>query len=52
MDVRHEIEGVGVTLIDANHCPGAAMMLFEVPVPCGKPGGSSGGKQQVRSGRG
>ena len=31
LDRRHVIEGIGVTLIDANHCPGAAMMLFEVP---------------------
>ena len=31
LDQRHVIEGVGVTLIDANHCPGATMMLFEVP---------------------
>lgn len=33
MDTRHVIEGVGVWLIDANHCPGAAMILFEVPAP-------------------
>jgi DNA cross-link repair 1A protein len=32
---RTVIEGVGVTLLDANHCPGAAMALFEVPQPDG-----------------
>lgn len=31
MNHRYVISGVGVTLLDANHCPGAAMMLFEIP---------------------
>jgi DNA cross-link repair 1A protein len=31
LDQRHVIDGIGVTLIDANHCPGAVMILFEVP---------------------
>lgn len=25
------VEGVRVTFIDANHCPGSAMILFQVP---------------------
>lgn len=31
VDTLHCIDGVTVTLMDANHCPGACMMLFEVP---------------------
>jgi len=31
------IDGVSVTLMDANHCPGACMMLFKVPSKNGKP---------------
>eukprot|EP00730_Choanoeca_flexa_P006137 TRINITY_DN12092_c0_g1_i2.p1 TRINITY_DN12092_c0_g1~~TRINITY_DN12092_c0_g1_i2.p1 ORF type:complete len:1489 (+),score=272.53 TRINITY_DN12092_c0_g1_i2:30-4496(+) len=31
----YSIEDVKVTLMDANHCPGAAMLLFAVPLPEG-----------------
>lgn len=37
MDEPHVIDGVTVTLMDANHCPGACMMLFKVPVKGSKP---------------
>lgn len=37
VDTPHVIDGVTVTLMDANHCPGACMMLFKVPRPPGKP---------------
>lgn len=30
VDTPHVIDGVTVTLMDANHCPGACMMLFKV----------------------
>lgn len=37
VDHPHVIDGVTVTLMDANHCPGACMMLFKVPSNLGKP---------------
>ena len=33
MDEAVTIDGVTVTLMSANHCPGAVMMLFQVPQP-------------------
>ena len=33
----HVIDGVTVILMDANHCPGACMMLFKVPTKHSKP---------------
>ncbi|KAF8818522.1 Dna repair metallo-beta-lactamase, partial [Cardiosporidium cionae] len=29
LNIRHVINGVGVQLVDANHCPGAVMLLFD-----------------------
>ena len=37
VDTPHVIDGVTVILMDANHCPGACMMLFKVPVKHSKP---------------
>ncbi|XP_055920193.1 uncharacterized protein LOC129951869 [Eupeodes corollae] len=34
INITTEVEGVQVTAIDANHCPGAVMFLFQLP--CGK----------------
>ncbi|XP_061563827.1 DNA cross-link repair 1A protein [Cololabis saira] len=31
MNTKVTVEGVGVILLDANHCPGSAMMLFFLP---------------------
>ncbi len=42
MDEAVTIDGVTVTLMSANHCPGAVMMLFQVPQP-------GSGKVQVGS---
>lgn len=33
LDSPAAIGGVEVTLIDANHCPGAVMLLFKIPAP-------------------
>ncbi|DBA94095.1 TPA: DNA cross-link repair 1A protein [Trebouxia sp. C0004] len=37
VDTPIVIDGVSVTLMDANHCPGACMILFKVPSKVGKP---------------
>ena len=35
LDKEQVIEGIPVTLIDANHCPGAVLLLFKTPPPKG-----------------
>ena len=35
LDTELVIEGIRVTLIDANHCPGAVLLLFKTPPPKG-----------------
>ena len=35
LDAELLIEGISVTLIDANHCPGAVLLLFKTPPPKG-----------------
>lgn len=48
MNRRYVISGIGVTLLDANHCPGAAMILFEIPrQSLLKANGGASGVQQV-----
>ena len=37
VDIPIVIDTVSVTLMDANHCPGACMMLFKVPSKTGEP---------------
>ncbi|KAK9272293.1 hypothetical protein L1049_002664 [Liquidambar formosana] len=32
-NIEHVIEGIRVTMLDANHCPGAALIHFRLPLP-------------------
>ena len=32
LNTRVVIDGIGVTLVDAHHCPGAVIFIFEIPL--------------------